>query len=294
MTVFLNYDQAELDRQFDQRAWAPNASEVIRRYGENSDSVRARLGEPETCAYGGSAFETLDLYRCQRALAPLHVFLHGGAWRLLSKRESAFAAELFVRAGAHFAALDFAPLPTVTLTEMARQVRQAIAWCFRHAEAIGADRRRIFVSGHSSGAHLAALLAVTDWAQFGMPAGVIKGAICASGIYDLRPVRLSARNAYVQLSSEMEQLLSPLRHVDDIGCELIVAVAELESDEFRRQASEFVAAAGGRATLIRGKGFNHFELVETLAHGEGLLGAAALAQMRLPPPGSAVDRRDLR
>jgi arylformamidase len=287
MTVFLNYDQAELDRQFDQRAWAPNAGEVIRRYGENSDSVRVRLGEPEAYAYGRSAFETLDLYRCQMAIAPLHVFIHGGAWRLLSKRESAFPAELFVRAGAHFAALDFAPLPSVTLTEMARQVRRAIAWCFRHAEAIGADRRRIFVSGHSSGAHLAALLAVTDWAQFGMPSGVIKGVICASGIYDLHPVRLSARNAYVQLSCEMEQALSPLRHVDDIGCELIVAVAELESDEFRRQASEFVAAAGGRATLIRGTGFNHFELVETLAHGEGLLGAAALAQMRLAPPGSA-------
>jgi arylformamidase len=287
MTVFLNYDQAELDRQFDQRAWAPNASEVIRRYGDNSDGVRARLGEPETCAYGRSAFETLDLYRCQWALAPLHVFIHGGAWRLLSKRESAFPAELFVRAGAHFAALDFAPLPTVTLAEMARQVRRAIAWCFRNAEAIGADRRRIFVSGHSSGAHLAALLAVTDWAQFGMPSGVIRGAICASGIYDLHPVRLSARNAYVRLSGEMEEALSPLRHVDDIGCELIVAIAELESDEFRRQASEFIAAAGGRAALIRGKGFNHFELVETLAHGEGLLGAAALAQIGLSPPGSA-------
>jgi arylformamidase len=85
----------------------------------------------------------------------------------------------------------------------------------------------------------------------------------------------------------MEQALSPLRHVDNIGCELIVAVAELESDEFRRQASEFVAAAGGRATLIQGKGCNHFELVETLARGGGLLGAAALAQMRLPLPRSA-------
>jgi arylformamidase len=287
MTVFLNYDQAALDRQYDQRAWASNASEVIRRYGENSDRVRARLGEPQTHAYGRSAFETLDLYRCEGGVAPLHVFVHGGAWRLLSKRESAFPAELFVRAGAHFAALDFAPLPTVTLTEMARQVRRAIAWCYRHAEAIGVDRRRIFVSGHSSGAHLAALVAVTDWGHLGMPSGVVKGAMCASGIYDLRPVRLSARNAYVQLSSEMEQALSPLRYVDQIGCDLIVAVAELESDEFRRQASEFVAAAGGRAALVKGKGFNHFELVETLAHREGVLGAAALAQMGLPSSGRA-------
>jgi len=77
-----------------------------------------------------------------------------------------------------------------------------------------------------------------------------------------------------------------LRHVGQIGCDLIVAVADLDSDEFRRQASAFVDAAGGRAALVRGKGFNHFELVETLAHRQGVLGAAALAQMGLPPSGA--------
>ena len=82
MTVFLHYDQEELDRQYDQRAWAPNAIEVIRRYGENSDKVRARLGEPQTHAYGSTPVETLDLYRTNCALAPLHVFIHGGAWRV--------------------------------------------------------------------------------------------------------------------------------------------------------------------------------------------------------------------
>lgn len=281
MKVFLHYDQAELDRQYDQRAWASNALEVIQRYGENSDKVRVRLGEPQTYAYGSTPVETLDLYRAKRAVAPLHVFIHGGAWRLLSKRESAFPAEIFVHAGAHFAALDFAQLPTVTLTEMASQARRAIAWLYRHANAIGVDPERIYMSGHSSGAHLAALVAVTDWGQFGIPGGVLKGAICASGIYDLRPVRLSARNDYVRLSQEMEQALSPQRHLDQIGCNLIVAFGEFESDEFKRQARDFASAAGRRATLIEKKGLNHFEVAESLGDFDGLLGRAALQQMGL-------------
>jgi arylformamidase len=124
---------------------------------------------------------------------------------------------------------------------------------------------------------------VTDWAQFGIPSGAVKGVMCASGIYDLRPVRLSARNDYVRLSCAMEQALSPLRHLAHLGCDLIIAVAELDSDEFRRQASDFAAAASGRASLLKGEGLNHFELVETLAHRQGLLGSAALAQMGLLP-----------
>ena len=281
MTVFRHYNKAELDRQYDQRAWAPNAAEVIRRYGENSDLVRARLGEPRSFAYGQSDAETLDLHRCAAPNAPLHVFIHGGAWRLLSKRESAFPAEAFVRAGAHFAALDFALLPAVSLAAMAAQVRGAIAWLYRNAQTIGADPERIFISGHSSGAHLAALAAVTDWRRHDLPAGLVKGALCASGIYDLGPVRLSARNDYVRLNQETEHALSPQRHLDRLGCDLVVAFAEFDSDEFARQASEFAGAAGGRAVLIEGKGLNHFEFIETLADPDGVLGRAALGQMGL-------------
>ena len=280
--VFRHYQQADLDRQYDQRAWAPNAAEVIRRYSENSDKVRARLGEPRSCAYGSSDAETLDLYRCPMPNAPLSVFVHGGAWRLLGKRESAFPAEAFVNAGAHFVALDFALLPAVTLAEMASQVRGAVAWLYRNAGRFGADRERIYVCGHSSGAHLAALTTVTDWpAQYDLPPGIVKGAVCASGIYDLRPVRLSARNDYVRLDETAEKALSPQRHLAQLGCDLIVARAEFDSDEFRRQAHEFAQAAGDRARLIEGEGLNHFEIAETLADPGALLGRAALAQMGL-------------
>jgi arylformamidase len=284
--VFLNYDQAELDRQYDQRAWAPNAVEVIRRYTENSDQVRSRVGEPDVFAYGPSAAETLDLYRCPKDNAPIHVFIHGGAWRLLGKRDSAFAAEMFVHAGAHFIALDFALLPSVSLAEMVAQVRRGVAWVYRNAARFGGDPARVHISGHSSGGHLAGCVAVTDWQELGLPRDTVKSAVLASGIYDLLPVRLSARNDYVKLDASTEQALSPIRHLRHFAGKAYIACGALESDEFKRQARALAAALDPlqlAAPLAEYAGLNHFEVADTLADPHGGLGRAALGLMDLPP-----------
>jgi arylformamidase len=283
--VFRDYDQAALDRQYDQRAWAPNAIELINRYAADSAAVRKRVGEPDTYDYGDTRAESLDLFRTHRTPAPVHVFIHGGAWRLLSARDSAFAAETFVRAGAHYVALDFAQLPQASLDQMVGQVRSAIAWLYRYADQFDGDPNRIFVSGHSSGAHLAAMVATTDWkARFGLPQDVVKGALCCSGIYDLEPVRRSARNDYVQLDETLVEALSPIRHVANLRCPMAVAIGEHESDEFKRQGREFAGAIEGQGVpveVIEGAGLNHFEIVTTLASPAGLLGRVALHQMGL-------------
>jgi arylformamidase len=283
--VFLDYDLAALNRQYDQRAWVPNADALIRGYASASDAVRARLGEPESAAYGSLPAETLDIYRAGKRPAPVLVFFHGGAWQRLSKRESAFAAETFVRAGAHFVAADFSALPAVTLADLVDQARRAVAWLYRNAERLGADRARIYVAGHSSGAHLAACVTTTDWpGAFGLSPRVVKAGLCVSGIYDLLPVRLSARNDYVRLTAASEQELSPQRHLGQLGCPLIVAAAERDSDEFRRQARDFAAAverAGGSVRDAEARGLNHFDIVETLADPQGFLGKLAFEQMGL-------------
>lgn len=281
--IFLHYDQAELDRQYDQRVWASNSAQVIKRYTDNSERVRKKLGEPKVFSYGPTATETFDLYPTHKANAPIHVFIHGGAWRLLSKRDSAFAAETFVVAGAHFIALDFSPLPAVTLTAMVDQVRSAFSWIYRHAREFGGNANRIHVSGHSSGGHLAACVAVTDWSRYGLPSDVVKSTICASGIYDLKPVRLSARNDYVKLDAETEHALSPIRHLRYLRNRVLVACGALESDEFRRQSRVFADALGPllAAPFVEYKGTNHYEMAETLAEPSPKLGGIALNLMGL-------------
>jgi arylformamidase len=285
--VWLDLDQAELDAAYDQSAWAPNREQLLRRHAAQSDAVRARLGAPLRYAYGPTPVESLDVYVTQSVGAPINVLIHGGAWRAGLARNYAYVAELFVRAGAHLVVPDFAPVQDVggSLMRMAEQVRRAVAWVYRNARRFGGDPARLYISGHSSGAHLAGVILTTDWpGELDLPADIVKGGLCSSGMYDLQPVRLSARSSYVKFTDEMEEALSPQRHLDRLTAPLIVSHGTLDSPEFQRQARDFAAAvkaAGKPVELLIGDDYNHFEIFETLATPYGLLGRAVLEQMQL-------------
>ena len=283
--VFLDYDQAALDGAYDQTQWAPNMQEVLRRRAAAADAVRARLGAPRSFAYGPTAIERLDVYPTARPGAPVMVFLHGGAWSGGDARSQAYPAETFVQAGAHWAVPEFATVMDVGLDGMVTQVRRAVAWVAQHAAEFGGDPARVHVGGHSSGGHLAGNVLVTDWAgDFGLPADLVRGGLCVSGMYDLKAVRLSARSCYVKFDDRIEHELSPLRHLDRLRAPVIVAYGERDSPEFQRQSralAEALERAGRLRALLVGRGLNHFELPETLASAGGLLGRAALELMQL-------------
>ena len=285
--VWLDMDQAELDAAYDQSKYAPNQPQITKRYATNSDAVRARLGPPRRFSYGQTPIEALDLYATRAANAPINIFIHGGAWRGGLARNHAYAAELFVHAGAHYVVPDFVNVLETggDLMPMAEQVRRAVAWVYRNAKSFGGDPERIYISGHSSGGHLAGVVLVTDWRKdFGLPPNVLKGGLCCSGMYDLKPVRLSARSNYVKFTDEMEHALSTQRHLARLSAPVIVAYGTLETPEFQRQSRDFAAAlkaAGKPVELLVGEGYNHFEMPETLANPYGLLGRAVLAQMNL-------------
>jgi arylformamidase len=259
--VFLDYDQKALDDQYEQRVWVPHAEQIIRRYGEASDAVRKRIGEPRTEKYGPSEPETLDIYGSGKKA---FVFVHGGAWKRQSSREQAFPAEAIIAAGAAYVALNFANLPSVTLPEMAAQVCRGLSWVEKNLS------KDIVVCGHSSGAHLSACaLTRLDF---------VKKALVVSGVYDLLPVRLSARNEYVRLDERLEHEYSPIRHRDRIRCPVTVAWGEKENAEFFRQSKTFAEKLGAPALI--GKDLNHFEMIETMADARSPLGRAALNMLQ--------------
>ena len=285
--VWLDLDQAELDAAYDQSQYAPNLQQVVKRWATNSQAVRARLGAPKRYAYGPTPIEALDVYTTPRANAPINVFIHGGAWRGGQATDYAYPAELFVHAGAHYVVLDFINVLEAngSLMPMAEQVRHAVAWVYRNARSFGGDPNKIYVSGHSSGGHLAGVVLVTDWSRdFNLPVDTVKGGLCCSGMFDLKPVRRSARSSYVKFTDEMEQALSSQRHLDKLNAPVVVAYGTLETPEFQRQSRDFAAAvraAGKPVQLLVADGYNHFEIPETLANPYGLLGRAVLAQMNL-------------
>jgi arylformamidase len=282
--VYLDYTQAELDRAYDQRAWALNADEVIRRYAIESARARERFKAILDVAYGPSPEETLDIFPAAQPGAPLHVHIHGGGWRNLSKDEESFLANALVPAGASLVVLNFATIPKVRIPEMVEQARRAIAWLYANAIRYTADPDAIHVSGHSSGGHMAAVLLATDWSRRRLPADVVKSGLVMSGSYDLRPVMLSARSSYVKLSAEEALELSPILHVDRVRAPLTVAFGALESPEYKRHAhslAEAMKAAGKAVSLLDCGPFNHFEVLEELGRPGTPLARAALQLMEL-------------
>jgi arylformamidase len=284
--VWLDMDQKALDDAYDQAVYAPNAEQVAKRRAVNSAEVRARL-KPQRLAYGATPHEMLDLYTTKAPNAPVMVFIHGGAWRAGSAADNAECADLFVNAGAHLAVLDFINVIEAggSLFPMVEQVRRGVAWVYANARSFGGDPSRLYVTGRSSGSHLGGVVLITDWQRdFGLPPDVVKGALLSSGMYDLEPVRLSKRGAYVEFTDAMEEELSTQRHLERIDCPVVLAHGTCETPEFQRQTREFaaaLAAAGKDVRLIVGEGYNHFEIPETLANPYGLLGRAVLELMGL-------------
>jgi arylformamidase len=284
--VWLDMDQQELDDAYDQLVYAANRDQVARRRLFNSERARAAIGSPERVAYGPTAFERLDIYRTATANAPVSIFIHGGAWRANRAADYALLAEPLVRAGAHCIILDFINVDEAggSLFPMVEQVRRAIGWVHRHGRSFGGDPDRLYLTSHSSGSHLGGCVVTHDWPSDGFPVDILKGAVLGSGMYDLKPVRLSKRSRYVRFTDEMEAALSAQRHLDKLNTPLVLAHGTCETPEFIRQTRDFYAAvkaAGKSVELLVGEGYNHFEMLETLANPYGLLGRAVHAQMGL-------------
>ena len=287
--VWLDMDQKELDDAYDQAVYAPNREIVLKRCVRNSELARERIGAPKRFAYGPTAIEGLDVFTAKAPNAPVMIFVHGGAWRTGTAAQYHYAAEMFLNAGAHYVVPDFSNVGDVggNLLTMADQIRRSVVWTVKNAKGFGGDPERIYVSGHSSGGHWAGVLLTTDWQKdFGLPRDCIKGGVCGSGMYDLKPVRMSARSNYVKFTDETEHQLSSQRHLDKLVAPVSVVYGTNETPEFQRQNRDFVAAvkaAGKPATVSVMEGYNHFEVMEAFGNPYSLFGRAALDIMKLRP-----------
>jgi arylformamidase len=284
--VWMDMDQHELDEAYDQSVYAFNQRFVQERRNERNALMARVLGKPERVAYGPGEKEKVDIYKTKRPHAPVMVFLHGGSWRGGSSAQGAYHAEPFVRAGGIFINVEFNNVPDFKgdLNPMVDQCRRAVGWVYRNAKSFGGDPNAIYLSGFSSGGHLGGCVVITEWEKQGLPRDVLKGAVLGSGLYDLKPVRLSKRSAFVKIDDVTEQALSAIRHLDKVQTPLVLTIGLLETPEFQRQSRDFAAAltkAGKPVTLITAKGHNHFEMGESLSNPYGIMGRAALEMMKL-------------
>jgi arylformamidase len=226
----------------------------------------------------------LDIYRAKSSKpAPILLFFHGGGWRMMSRRDVAYAASTFVEAGVNFVAPEYSLRPKATLREMAEQCRRALLWTHANAHTFNGDSRRIYVGGLSAGAQLAGVLIATDWRAHGLSENAIRGALLVSGIYDVAALAASTVYGYTNIEPTDIAPLSAMHRAESVRAFVTLAWGEKEPPEFARQSRAFAAALDAVAkphrTFIAPRK-NHFEIALELADADSELSRLALEMMR--------------
>ena len=238
------------DAQYNNRARIPEHLEILAEWADRSTAARAALPVTLDIAYGSGPGERLDLFPTAAPQAPVLVYIHGGYWRALDKRDASFIAPPFVAAGAMVVVPNYALCPAASIEEIVGQQRAALAWVWRQVVAHGGDPARIVVAGHSAGGHLAAMMLATDWPGVdpGLPADLVKGALSLSGVFELEPLRHAPFLAPdLRLDAATAERLSP----SVLGAPkqpLFALFGGDESEEFLRQ-NALIAQAWGPAAV---------------------------------------------
>ncbi|MEP6740402.1 MAG: alpha/beta hydrolase [Caldimonas sp.] len=276
MTLYRDFaTPAQIDAQYNAGASVPDPGAYMRRYAGQSLLARERLRCTLDIAFGPTLDETLDIFPADRPGAPVFVFIHGGYWRALSSKDFSLVALGLQPLGITTVVVNYSLCPKVTIDEITRQTRAALAWTLRHVGEHGGDPARVAVGGHSAGGHLSAMCLETRWAEdYGLPRDPLVAAVLVSGIYDIEPLRHSYLQPQIQLDDGIIRRNSPLFAVRECATPALITWGAKESDEFARQSTGLHAAwqkAGNHSELLAQAGADHFSAIEGFERSDGVL-----------------------
>ncbi len=285
LTYHDRFTDSEFDAQYNLRAGRPDYEvTVIPAWTAASAAARAALGGQTDIRYGAGEKQKLDLFRAADPAAPTLVYFHGGYWQRGDKSIYSFLAAPFVAAGVHVAVVGYDLCPAVTITRISEEAREALAFLWREAAALGIDRDRFTVMGHSAGGHITQMMMATDWPAWAhdLPADLVKAGIPVSPLSWLEPVRRTAAlNAGIRMDEAEAEAQSPMRqHPPITDAPQLVVVGGAETDEFHRQARMYVdayATPARRMELYVVPGVDHFDELNALADPESAFFRKSLA-----------------
>jgi len=201
-----------------------------------SAATRATLPMVADVAYGEGGAERLDLFfpAGRRRDLPVHVFIHGGYWRMFSRSDYSYVADTVTKAGAIAVIVDYALMPEVRMAVIVDQVRRAKQWVLDNISGYGGAPDRLSVSGHSAGAHLATFL----FDEASTP-GNVHAALLLGGLYDLKPLQASFLAPLIGITDEEAAEFTPMTRRQDPGTAVTILVGDQETPPFHQQAAEF-------------------------------------------------------
>jgi arylformamidase len=286
-----SFDLKTLEREYSPSSViGGNYQPYIAAYQSESAQAFRTLSCQRGLRYGPGPRAWLDYFPAAQKDAELLVFIHGGYWQELSKNESAFLAPAWLASGRAHCVLDYDLAPAVSLEEIVQQCQEGLRWLFENAGLLGFDPAKVIVAGSSAGAHLAAMLCLSN--------PEIKGAILLSGIYELEPLVATYVNQALGLDNARARALSPglllskpgkydepLAVQSTFSAELsglqaepsgsrkvafppcLIAWGEHETAEFKRQSQAFAAklcAMGVKCEAFEVADRNHFDVANAL------------------------------
>jgi arylformamidase len=267
--VYEKLSQADLDREYNNRASVPNFNDRMNAWAAHESIVKQNIQCLENIPYGKLSEEKLDLYPSNQPKSPVLVYLHGGDFTKLEKGHMAFPAPSFVQAGISYISADFPMRPSYTITQIRDSIRKLIQWVWANASKYNFDPDQIYIGGGSSGSNLCCQMLMMDWEEYNLPQSIIKGAVLLGPLADWMPVKLSYRQRYLQLTDDEIEFMSVVRYKGKfVDCPMIVINGSDELDEYQRQgkwlADEWTKR-GNDATLMLLPAHEHFSIVETWA-----------------------------
>jgi arylformamidase len=262
-------DKAVLAKLYNNRELVPDHPQYFARWAEDSQRARATMTCHLDLRYGDAPGEAIDLFPARKGDGSCLMFIHGGYWRSLDKKDFSFLAPALVDGGISLAVVNYDLCPKASMEEIVRQMLRASRWLWLHAEDYGMDQDRLYVGGHSAGGHLTAMLMAAMFPVFDpqLPKDLWKGGLAISGLYDLRPlVDIDWLNVDLRLDEASAMKLSPAFMPPATRAPVMTVVGGDESSEFLRQNAllgERWRSAFAGDLPIPGK--NHFSVVDSLA-----------------------------
>lgn len=236
---------------------------------------------------GGNSRQTLDVYQpTDPAVAasprPVVVFFYGGAWQEGSRGDYLFVAEALTQRGYVVVVPEYRVYPEVKYPEFLHDGAAAVAWAANNADRYGGDRSRIFLMGHSAGAHIAAMLALdaTYLDAQKVPRTSINGLIGLAGPYDFLP--LTEPNVIALFASAPNLALTqPIYYVSAAAASTTPPVLLMHGTDDKRvkpknsiNFARELRAVGVKVELDLLPGLNHTDVIAKftrLLRGDGKL-----------------------
>jgi arylformamidase len=281
---YKDFGQDEIEYQFNPQVSVPEYPQLSARRREKSRDVRAQLKSWLDVPYGDTPRQVMDIFPARSAAAPALIYVHGGYWRGGSKEDNCNFVDLFTARGATVAVIEYDLCPQVTVTEIAREVRSAVHWSYRHISRYGADPAKLYIAGHSAGAQLAAMALAYDWTKDDLPRQILKGAVITSGVHDLEMVMHVSINQEIRMTPEIAKANSPLLHPPLVPCPILVAVGGAEPRGWQQMSEDyyrFCKERASRAEYLVVPGANHYTMSQHLADAQSPLTRAIFRHMGL-------------